>query len=86
VVRAGALASIGAALPGGFFGAPSKLPAITKTIPSTGEKLPVMGVGTEFACALLQTTREPLAQVWSLARGKCIDDTEICAPLRFGRA
>jgi hypothetical protein len=45
VVRAGALASIGAALPGGLFATDSKLPAITKTIPATGEKLPVMGVG-----------------------------------------
>ena len=46
VVRAGALASLGAALPGGLFAADSKLPPITKAIASTGEKLPVMGVGT----------------------------------------
>jgi aryl-alcohol dehydrogenase-like predicted oxidoreductase len=46
VVRAGMLASLGAALPGGLFAADSKVPPITKAIPSTGERLPVMGVGT----------------------------------------
>lgn len=46
VVRAGALASIGAALPGGLFAAENKLPTLTKAIPSTGEKIPVMGIGT----------------------------------------
>jgi aryl-alcohol dehydrogenase-like predicted oxidoreductase len=46
MVRAGALASIGAALPRGLFAADSQLSIISKAVPSTGEKLPVIGVGT----------------------------------------
>ena len=45
VIQAGLAAGVAVAA-GGAFAADSKLPLITKTIPSTGEKLPAVGVGT----------------------------------------
>ena len=46
-LQAGLLAGIGAALPARLLAADAGLPLITKAIPSTGEKLPVIGIGTD---------------------------------------
>src|SRR5690349_11338889 len=48
VLQSGALVGAGLAFGENLFAAadPSKLPVITKKIPSTGEKIPVIGVGT----------------------------------------
>lgn len=50
-IKGGLLAALGAALPGSLLAADAgKLPLIQKAIPSTGQKLPVIGIGTnEFA-------------------------------------
>jgi aryl-alcohol dehydrogenase-like predicted oxidoreductase len=45
VLQAGLLASIGATIPGSLLAAGRKLPVIYKRIPSTGQKLPVIGLG-----------------------------------------
>ncbi len=45
-MQAAALAGIGAALPGRLFAADREPLVLTKPIPSTGERLPVMGIGT----------------------------------------
>jgi aryl-alcohol dehydrogenase-like predicted oxidoreductase len=48
VVQTGLLAGVGAALPGSLLvAADAGLPVITKPIPSTGEKIPVIGIGTD---------------------------------------
>src|SRR5258706_9266481 len=51
VIKNGLLAAMSAALPGSLLAADSQsLPIIQKAIPSTGQKLPVIGIGTnEFA-------------------------------------
>jgi aryl-alcohol dehydrogenase-like predicted oxidoreductase len=46
-MQAGILAGISAALPRSLFAADAALPLITKAIPSTGEKIPVIGIGTD---------------------------------------
>jgi aryl-alcohol dehydrogenase-like predicted oxidoreductase len=46
-LQAGLLAGIGAALPTRLLAADAALPLITKAIPSTGERLPVIGIGTD---------------------------------------
>jgi aryl-alcohol dehydrogenase-like predicted oxidoreductase len=46
MIGTGLLAGIGAALPGSLLAASSALPLITKAIPSSGEKIPVIGIGT----------------------------------------
>ncbi len=46
VLQSGLLAGLGAALPRVLLAADGGLPLITKVIPATGEKIPVMGVGT----------------------------------------
>jgi len=45
MLQAGALAGVGAAVPGALWAAERSLPLITKRIPSTGEKLPIIGLG-----------------------------------------
>ncbi len=47
VLQAGLLAGIGAALPARLLAAGAQLPLITKGIPSTGERIPVIGIGTD---------------------------------------
>ncbi|GFE81729.1 oxidoreductase [Steroidobacter agaridevorans] len=46
VLQSGMAAGVGFALSGAIAEAADSLPAITKPIPSTGEKLPVVGLGT----------------------------------------
>lgn len=46
VLQGGVAAGVGIALSGAIAQAADSLPAITKPIPSTGEKLPVVGLGT----------------------------------------
>jgi aryl-alcohol dehydrogenase-like predicted oxidoreductase len=46
VLRAGLLAGLGTALAGSLLATDTKLAVITKAIPSSGEKIPVMGIGT----------------------------------------
>ncbi|MCC7463544.1 MAG: aldo/keto reductase [Gammaproteobacteria bacterium] len=46
MLQAGLLAGVGAALPGSLLAAHSSRPLITKTIPSSGESIPVIGIGT----------------------------------------
>jgi aryl-alcohol dehydrogenase-like predicted oxidoreductase len=46
VIQAGLLAGFAAALPGSLRAANGQAPLITKAIPSSGERIPVMGIGT----------------------------------------
>jgi aryl-alcohol dehydrogenase-like predicted oxidoreductase len=46
VIHTGLLAGVAAALPASLLAADAAKPLITKAIPSTGEKIPVIGVGT----------------------------------------
>jgi aryl-alcohol dehydrogenase-like predicted oxidoreductase len=47
VMQAGLVAGIGAVLAAPLLAADAALPLITKAIPSTGEKVPVIGIGTD---------------------------------------
>src|SRR4051794_22864281 len=46
VLKSGVLATLGLGIGGRLFAADKPLPLITKAIPSTKEKLPVVGIGT----------------------------------------
>jgi aryl-alcohol dehydrogenase-like predicted oxidoreductase len=46
VIQAGVAAGVAVAMNGAFAAAAARLPQILKTIPSTGEKLPAVGTGT----------------------------------------
>jgi aryl-alcohol dehydrogenase-like predicted oxidoreductase len=46
ILRSGVLATVGLTVGGSAFAADKSLPLITKAIPSTKEKLPVIGIGT----------------------------------------
>jgi aryl-alcohol dehydrogenase-like predicted oxidoreductase len=47
VLQAGLLAGIGAAIPGSLLATERKLPVIYKAIPSSGQKIPVIGLGCD---------------------------------------
>lgn len=81
-LKLGLYAGIGAMTPLGLqqaFAADSKLPLITKSIPSTGEKLPVIGIGTNSFNDSNVSTAEGLANLQALIKrmnelgGKLID-------------
>jgi aryl-alcohol dehydrogenase-like predicted oxidoreductase len=78
IVKGGMAAGVGLALgpPLALSAAPSSLPLITKTIPSTGEKLPVVGIGTNqysvTAPDEIAARREVLEQLPRLG-GKVVD-------------
>ena len=46
ILKGGVLATMGLTVGGTVFAADKELPLITKAIPSTKEKLPVIGIGT----------------------------------------
>lgn len=75
VIKGGAAAGLGLAL-GSSWAADNALPLITKPIPSTGEQLPVIGVGTNAygvtEAAELESRREVLRNLPVLG-GKVID-------------
>jgi aryl-alcohol dehydrogenase-like predicted oxidoreductase len=60
VIQAGVAAGVAMATGGAFAAAASSLPLITKAIPSSGEKLPVVGTGTN---AYGVTSAEELAEL-----------------------
>jgi aryl-alcohol dehydrogenase-like predicted oxidoreductase len=60
VIQAGVAAGVALAMGQSFAAAASSLPLITKAIPSTGEKLPVVGTGTN---AYGVTSAEDLAEL-----------------------
>lgn len=74
LLQASALAGAGLALDGTLFAASeSSLPLITKTIPATGEKIPVIGIGTNsFRDANYEELRAILKRMRELG-GSLID-------------
>lgn len=73
LLAAGLLTGLAAALPPATRAADAGAPLITKTIPSTGEKIPVMGVGTnQFGRAPYEEVRGILKRMHELG-GTVID-------------
>jgi aryl-alcohol dehydrogenase-like predicted oxidoreductase len=73
VLQAGLLAGIGAALPGSLPAAENNLSVISKAIPSTGQKLPVIGIGTnQFGRTDYNVVRDMLKRMYELG-GTVID-------------
>jgi aryl-alcohol dehydrogenase-like predicted oxidoreductase len=73
VLQSGLLAGLGAALPRALLAADAGLPLISKVIPSTGEKIPVMGVGTnQFGRTEYTAVRDVLKRMYELG-GTVID-------------
>jgi len=73
VVQAGLLAGLVAALPASLRAAESQAPLIRKAIPSSGEKMPVMGIGTNrFGRAPYDDVRSILKRMHELG-GTVID-------------
>ena len=73
VLQSGLLAGLGAALPRVLLAADGGLPLITKVIPATGEKIPVMGVGTnQFGRTEYTLVRDVLKRMYDLG-GTVID-------------
>ena len=71
ILQSGLLAGLGAALPRGLLAADASL--ITKVIPATGEKIPVMGVGTnQFGRVEYTAVRDVLKRMYELG-GTVID-------------
>jgi aryl-alcohol dehydrogenase-like predicted oxidoreductase len=67
------LAGLGATLPRSLLAAQGQLPLITKAIPATGEKLPVIGIGTnQFGRAPYNDVRDILKRMYELG-GTVID-------------
>jgi aryl-alcohol dehydrogenase-like predicted oxidoreductase len=78
VMHAGLLAGIGAALPASHAAA-AELPLIQKAIPSTGEKIPVIGIGTDrFGDIDVGTVRDLLKRMLELG-GTVIDTAALYA-------
>lgn len=73
VLQAGLLAGMGAALPTQLFAADAKLPLITKAIPSTGERIPVIGIGTDSFGDIDPSTVRDLLKRMSEIGGSVID-------------
>jgi aryl-alcohol dehydrogenase-like predicted oxidoreductase len=72
-MHAGLLAGIGATLPASLPAADADLPLIEKAIPSTGEKIPVIGIGTDrFGDIDVDTVRDLLKRMVELG-GTVID-------------
>ncbi len=73
VLQSGLLAGLGAALPRVLLAADGGLPLITKVIPATGEKIPVMGVGTnQFGRVEYTAVRDVIKRMYELG-GTVID-------------
>ncbi len=73
VLQSGLLAGLGAALPRALLAADAGMPLITKPIPATGEKIPVMGVGTnQFGRTEYTQIRDVLKRMYELG-GTVID-------------
>jgi aryl-alcohol dehydrogenase-like predicted oxidoreductase len=73
VMQAGLLAGLGAALPGSLPAADSQSAVIKKAIPATGEKIPVMGIGTnQFGRTDYNVVRDILKRMYALG-GTVID-------------
>jgi aryl-alcohol dehydrogenase-like predicted oxidoreductase len=74
LMQAGLFTGIGAALPGSLWAAQGNQPLITRPIPSTGEKIPVMGIGTnQFGNADYGVVRDLLKRMHEL--GSTVIDT-----------
>jgi aryl-alcohol dehydrogenase-like predicted oxidoreductase len=72
-IQYGLLAGAGALMPRGLPAAQGALPLIAKAIPSTGEKLPLMGVGTnQFGRTDYEAVRDVLRRMHELG-GTVID-------------
>jgi len=73
VIQAGLLVGLAAALPRALRGADSTASVITKPVPSTGERIPVMGLGTnQFGRAPYDEVRNILQRMYELG-GTVID-------------
>jgi aryl-alcohol dehydrogenase-like predicted oxidoreductase len=73
VIQAGLLTGLAAVLPPSLRAADSNSPLITKAIPSSGEKIPVMGVGTnQFGRTPYDDVRNLLKRMYELG-GTVID-------------
>ena len=74
LMQAGLFTGLGAALPASLWAAQSMLPLITRPIPATGEKIPVMGIGTnQFGTADYGVVRDLLKRMHEL--GSTVIDT-----------
>ncbi len=73
MVQSGLLVGAGAVLPHSLLAAQGSLPLLTKAIPSSGEKIPVMGVGTnQFGRTEYSAVRDVLKRMYDLG-GTVID-------------
>jgi len=73
LIRLGLLAALAAAMPGSLRAADNTAPLITKPIPSSGEKVPVIGVGTNrFGRTPYEDVRAILKRMYELG-GTVID-------------
>ena len=73
VLQAGLLAALSVAAPHSLRAADSQAPLITKTIPSSGEKIPVIGIGTNrFGRTPYEDVRSILQRMYQLG-GTVID-------------
>src|SRR5258706_2010251 len=73
IMHTALLAGLGATLPRALLAAQGKLPLITKAIPATGEKLPVIGIGTnQFGRVPYNDVRDVLKRMYELG-GTVID-------------
>jgi aryl-alcohol dehydrogenase-like predicted oxidoreductase len=78
-LQAGLLAGIGAALPAHPLAADAAQPLITKTIPSSGEKIPVIGIGTDSFGDIDGAAVRDLLQRMSEMGGAVIDTAALYA-------